>query len=222
MFLSRKASKRRIKEAEDARRNRQEIVKALADRQITRRDLFKWGLYTAGGLLVAKHGLSPFVSSAYADTTIPTGLPRSPLFGVQAFTQPMPRFDVLPRNPLSAPSPAPTAQANTTQQTLNPALEGVTPGDTGPIEGRPPGPIWAHQEFTRFPPAVSSEAITEGDKLTAVHNPGVPSTLKSGINAATPFPPRFHPKLPDQGPLAMWTYMGTLPPKLMQVRYGDP
>src|SRR5689334_13004224 len=206
MFLSRKASKRRIKEAEDARRNRQEIVKALADRQITRRDLFKWGLYTAGGLLVAKHGLSPFVRSAYADSSIPTGLPRSPLFGVQAFTQPMPRFDVLPRNAVAALSPAPTAQANTTQQTLNPALEGVTPGDTGPIEGRPPGPIWAHQEFTRFPPAVSIEASMEGAKPNSVYNPGVPSSLNSGINPASTFRPRFHPNLPDQGPLAMWTY----------------
>src|SRR2546422_10844466 len=52
MFLSSQASKLRIKEAENARRNRQEIVKALADGQITRRDLFKWGLFTTGGLLL--------------------------------------------------------------------------------------------------------------------------------------------------------------------------
>ncbi len=99
MFLSSKASKLRIREAENARRNRQEIIKALADGQITRRDLFKWGLFTTGGLLLWKHGLNPFVRSAYADSSVPTGFPRSPLFGVQAFTQPMPRFDVLPRNP---------------------------------------------------------------------------------------------------------------------------
>ena len=52
MFLSSKASKLRIREAQNARRNRQEIVKALADGQVTRRDLFKWGLFTAGGLLL--------------------------------------------------------------------------------------------------------------------------------------------------------------------------
>src|SRR5438034_3488623 len=189
MFLPNKASKLRIKEAENARRNRQEIVKALADGQITRRDLFKWGLFTVGGLLVWKHGLNPFVRSAYADSNIPTGLPHSPLFGVQAFTQPMPRFDVLPRNPVSALSPAPTAQANTTQQPLNTALEGVGPGQTGPIEGRPPGPIWAHQEFTRFPPRVSIEMTTEGAKVNSVYNPGVASTFNSGINAGTGFPP---------------------------------
>ncbi|TMG73335.1 MAG: copper oxidase, partial [Betaproteobacteria bacterium] len=175
MFLSNKASKLRIREAQNARRNRQEIIKALADGQITRRDLFKWGLFTAGGLLLWKHGLNPFVRRAYAG--VPTGFPRSPLFGVQAFTQPMPRFDVLPRNAIATLNPAPTAEANTTQQLLNPALEGVRPGDTGPIEGRPPGPIWAHQEFTRFPPAVAVPVSTEGAKVNTVYNPGVPSNL---------------------------------------------
>src|SRR5256712_3516940 len=209
MFLPWKSSKLRLREAENARRNRQEIVKALADGQITRRDLFKWGLFTVGGLLVAKHGLNPFVRSAYA--AVPTGLPRSPLFGIQAFTQPMPRFDVLPRNAISVLSPAPTAQANTTQQLLNTALEGVRPGDKGPIEGRPPGPIWAHQEFTRFAPAISIQATQEGAKANTVYNPGVASTFNSGIVATNPFRPRFHPNLPDQGPLALWTFNGTLP-----------
>src|SRR6266849_7051320 len=218
MFLSSKASKLRIREAQNARRNRQEIVKALADGQITRRDLFKWGLFTTGGLLLWKHGLNPFVRSAYA--SVPTGFPRSPLFGVQAFTQPMPRFDVLPRNAIAALNPAPTAQANQTQQLLNPALEGVTPGDTGPIEGRPPAPIWAHQEFTRFPPAIAVPVSTEGAKVNTVYNPGVPSSLNSGIDPAT-FRPAFHPGLPDQGPLALWTFNGTLPPKLLTGRYGE-
>src|SRR5712664_4337109 len=111
MFLSSKASKLRIREAQNARRNRQEIVKGLADGQITRRDLFKWGLFTVGGMLLWKHGLNPFVRSAYA--AVPTGLPRSPLFGIQAFTQPMPRFDVLPRNPnpFTFLTPAPTKEA---------------------------------------------------------------------------------------------------------------
>src|SRR6266849_518135 len=128
MFLSNKASKLRTREAQNARRNRQEIIKALADGQVTRRDLFKWGLFTVGGLLLWKHGLNPFVRSAYA--SVPTGFPRSPLFGVQAFTQPMPRFDVLPRNPIATLHPAPTAQANQTQQLLNPALELIKPGTT--------------------------------------------------------------------------------------------
>src|SRR5215470_17387892 len=135
-FLSEKSSKRCFTEVDRARKNRLEILKAWSQGQISRRYLLKWGLFTAGGVLVAKQGLSPFVRSAYADT-IPTGLPPSPLFGVQDFSTPMPRFDVLARNPnpFTFLAPAPTAQANLTQQPLNTALEGVHAGDTGPIEG---------------------------------------------------------------------------------------
>jgi hypothetical protein len=145
MWLSKKASKRRIREAEIARRNRQEIVRARSIGQISRRDLLKWGLLTAGGALAWKQGLNPFVRSAYADD-IPTGLPPSPLFGVLPFTQPMPRPDLLPRytDPFNRQwwfgKPVPQAEANVTQQLLDPALPGVIPGETGPIEGRPPGP----------------------------------------------------------------------------------
>lgn len=142
MFLSPKASKRRIQEAENARRNRQEIVEALSHGQVSRRDLFKWGLFTTVGGLALKHGLSPFVNSAYA--TVPTGAPLSPLFGALPFTQPMPRCDLLTQqaNPTTSMSPAPTAMANTTFQNLNPALVAAYPGGTtGPIEGRPPGDL---------------------------------------------------------------------------------
>ncbi len=214
-----------MREAENARRNRAEILKAWSQGQVSRRDLIKMGLFTAAGTLALKNGLSPFARSAYADdSSIPTGLPRSPLFGVQRFTQPMPRFDVLPRNPhpFTFLSPAPTAKANTTQQLLNTALEGVKAGDTGPVEGRPPGPIWAHQEFTLFAPTVSIEATQEGAKVNNAYNPGVTSAFNSGINPANGFRPAFHPGLPNQGPLALWTFNGTLPPKLMQVRYGEP
>ncbi|MBI2317328.1 MAG: hypothetical protein HYU75_10070 [Betaproteobacteria bacterium] len=219
MYLSSKASRARLREAENARSNRLEILKALSQGQITRRDLLKLGLITAGGLLVPIHGLSPFARSAYASDKIPTGLPRSPLFGVQPFTQPMPRFDVLPRHPEPGfLNPAPTAQANTTQQPV-PAVLG---GGTGPIEGRPPGPIWAHQRFDQFPPHVSVEVTQEGAKVNPVYNPGVPPSLNSGIGTSVPFPPRFHPHLPDQGLLALWTFNGTLPPKLLIGRYGEP
>src|SRR5258707_424451 len=224
MYLPGKASRARVREAENARRNRAEILKAWSQGQVSRRDLIKMGLFTAGGALTFKNGLSPFAPSAYG--AVPTGLPRSPLFNVQAFSQPMPRFDVLPRNPVSALNPAPLAQVDETKRhLLDPRLEGVRPGDTGPNEGRPPGPIWAHQEFTRFAPKISIEATQEGAKANTVYNPGVTSNFNSGITAGTPgipFRPTFHPGLPDQGPLALWTFNGTIPPKLMQVRYGDP
>src|SRR5205823_6167221 len=187
----------RVREAENARRNRAEILQAWSQGRLSRRDLMKLGLFTAAGTLVLKNGLSPLARSAYADdSSIPTGLPRSPLFGVQAFTQPMPRFDVLPRTPLSALSPAPTAQANTAQHVLNPELEGVRPGDTGPIEGRPPGPIWAHQEFTRFTPAISIQATQDGGfgrhTITIHQHNGHHGAENDGFTGAYFFPGQFY------------------------------
>ncbi len=158
-----------------------------------------------------------FVRDAAADS-VPTGLPASPTFGITKFSQPMPRFDVLTRQPVSSLVPAPTAEANTTQQPVDPALG----GGSGPIEGRPPGPIWAHQGFTQFPPQVAYDVTMEGAKVNNSYNPGVPASLNSGINPANPVRPAFHPALPDQGPLALWTFNGTLPPKLVLGRYAEP
>jgi FtsP/CotA-like multicopper oxidase with cupredoxin domain len=229
-WLTEKSSKARLREAENARRNRQEIIKEHSQGRITRRDLIKWGIISAGGALLMKNGLNAHAQSTLSTSTsssdsfsrtrgnIPTGLPPSPLFGVQAFTQPMPRFDVLPRNPIGSLTPAPTAQANTTQQPVDPALG----GGFGPIEGRPPGPIWAHQQFTRFAPQIATPVTQEGAKVNTIYNPTVPSNKNSGINAASPFSPRFHPLLPDQNNLKLWTFNGTLPPKLLVGRYGEP
>ena len=223
MFLSPKSSKRRIQEAENARRNRQEIVEALSHNQVSRRDLFKWGLFTTAGGLALKHGLSPFVTSAHA--SIPTGTPLSPLFGALPFTQPMPRADLMTRtpNPMAALSPTPTAQANEALQNLNAALVAAYPGGlVGPIEGRPPGTIWAHQRWNEFLPKIGVVATQEGAKANKTYNPGVAPSLNSGINPATTIPVRFHPKMAIQDPNTLWTFDGTVPPKLLLSRYGEP
>src|SRR5919198_6226622 len=188
IFLSRDASKARLREAENARKNRLEIVKALSHGQVSRRELFKWGLFTSAGLLAPVQGLNPFVRSAYA-SSIPTGTTPSPLFGVQPFSQPMCRFDVLPRNPISSLTPAPMKEANQTQQPVPAALG----GGFGPIEGRPPGPVWAHQQWELFPPKVAVEVTQEGAKDNYVYNPGVPSSLNSRINPGAVVDCRFHP-----------------------------
>jgi manganese oxidase len=225
VYLPARTSKARLREADNARRNRAEIVRALSWGRVTRRELIKMGLFTAAGTLAMKNGLSPFARSAFADSNIPTGLPGSPLFGVLPFSTPMPRFDVLARNPSPSTffSPGPQAESNQTQQPLNPALEGVGPGDTGPIEGRPPGPIWAHQGFTdpRFAPEIAVEASQEGARTNTVYNPQVDSRFNSGIDPTVPIPLKFHPGLPTQGPLAVWTFNGTIPPKLVLGRYGE-
>src|SRR6187401_2319926 len=100
MYISTKASRIRKREAERARRNRAVIIKARSLGQISRRDLVKWGIFTAGGLLVCKNGLSPFARSAFA--AIPTGTPRSPLFGAQKFTSPLPRLQLQTPVPMTA------------------------------------------------------------------------------------------------------------------------
>jgi FtsP/CotA-like multicopper oxidase with cupredoxin domain len=215
IFLSPKASKARLKAAEHARRNRAEIVRELSWGRVTRRELIKMGLVTSAGLLAPISGLNPFVSSVSADDE---GIPRSPLFGCLPFTQPMPRFDVLPRNPVSVLNPQPTALANQTQQPVN-ALLG---GGTGPIEGRPPGAVWAHQRFNEFPPAIAVQAIQAPGTTNVVYNPQVSSSQNSGIDPGQPIPVRFHPGMPIQNANAVWTFNGTLPPKLIQVRYGEP
>src|SRR5712664_4701950 len=161
------------------------------------------------GATAVTSGLGAFAPRAYA--VIPTGGSPSPMFGVQKFTQPMPRFDVLSRNPVASLSPAPAEQSNQTQLACDPALG----GGFGPIEGRPPGALWAHQGFADFPPQVAVEISTEGAKSNASYNPGVPQQLNSGIDPTVPFLPRFHPGLPVQDPLKLWTFNGTIPPKLV-------
>src|SRR5262245_30190500 len=99
MYLRGKPSKLRLREAENARRNRLEIVKAFSIGQVTRRELLKWGLFTVTGALAWKHGLNPFVRSAHA--SIPTGFPPSPLGNVTPFSTGLPRFDVLVRKPMN-------------------------------------------------------------------------------------------------------------------------
>src|SRR5215472_9933404 len=188
IYLPSNASKARHREAENARKNRVEIVKAWSQGQVSRRELFKWGLFTTAGLLAPIRGLNPFVDSACGDS-IPTGAPLSPLFGVQPFTQPMPRFDVLPRNPVSSLNSSPAAQSNQALKPVDPALG----GGSGPIEGRPPGAVWAHQRFSVFPPKVAVEVIQQGARANIAYNPGAPSSLNSGIHPTSSFSPFLRP-----------------------------
>ena len=234
IWLSENSDRSRMRAAQDARRNRKEINTAFTHGQVSRRELVKWGLFTSAGIIAPIGGLSPFVTPVHASSWgsyggsrgsgsgVPTGLPRSPLFGVLPFSTPMPRFDVLPRNAVSTLSPAPQAQANQTQQPLDPALVGGQTGLTGPIEGRPPGAVWAHQRFSDFPPQVAIEVSTAQATTNTTYNPGVASSLNSGIDPTQPIPLKFHPALPTQQPNSVWTFNGTIPPKLTQVRYGEP
>ena len=58
-----KVSRRVYKEMQNAAKNRRELIAAGLT---SRRDLFKMGLLTAGGMLIAKNGLS--ARAAYGQT----------------------------------------------------------------------------------------------------------------------------------------------------------
>jgi hypothetical protein len=60
MSLPKDAPRNRIREAQRARENRLEIVRALSTGQVTRRELFKWRLFTSSGLLAWKNGLNVY------------------------------------------------------------------------------------------------------------------------------------------------------------------
>jgi len=231
MYLSTKASPIRQREAQNARNNRAEIIRARSIGQITRRDLYKWGLFTAGGYLALKNGLSPFASSAFADG-VPTGTPRSPLFGAKKFTQRLNRLALQTPIPLAR---VPSADPASISDAAFPAALGERPArrlsyhtdftanpndpqfrnpvtNRGPIEGRPPGEIFAHQRWNEFFPKVGY--------IMSV-GPVVPNSS-------------FHPNFPAQEPNSIWTYgtgrvntggvtpNGTLPPFLIKGRYGEP
>jgi manganese oxidase len=189
------------------------------------------------------HGQTADASSTFrtgaAGTGVPTGLPLSPTFGVLPFTSPMYRMDILPQyyvpgseaakypmpsipQSTTALSPVPTAEANTTQQPVNPLLVNGTTGLTGPIEGRPPGSIWAHQKFSEFPPQIQIRINSADAVANSSYSPGVASNFNSGINAYSSVPGAFNPSFPVQTNNSMWLFEGTLPPKLMISRYGFP
>ena len=78
MYISPKASRIRQREAQRARDNSSEIRKALSWVRSPGAISSSGALHRCGALAL-KNGLSPFARSAFA--AVPTGMPRSPLFG---------------------------------------------------------------------------------------------------------------------------------------------
>ncbi|NWL20382.1 multicopper oxidase domain-containing protein [Pseudomonas umsongensis] len=107
-------------------------------------------------------------------------------------------------------------------------------------EGRPPGKGWSHQRWNEFYPQNAYKTVQTGARINGglrdarqmhgyavgefgpgglYHNvAGVPATdgTAKGVD------PRFHPNMPVQNHNSVWTFDGTLPPKLLMVRYGQP
>ncbi|MCB1909106.1 MAG: multicopper oxidase domain-containing protein [Rhodocyclaceae bacterium] len=111
--------------------------------------------------------------------------------------------------------------------------------DEPPAEGRPPGQGWAHQRWNEFRPQAFFKTAQAGSRVNGgfrdskqlhgytagefgpgglYHNTaGVPATDGTTGGIAI----RFHPNMPVQDHEALWTFDGTLPPKLLMARYGE-
>lgn len=112
--------------------------------------------------------------------------------------------------------------------------------ETPPAEGRPPGLGWSHQRWEEFTPESYFQTAMTGARTNlgfrdakqdhgyslgefadgglyhnTVGGPGFDGTTR-GIDI------KFHPNMPVQDPQTLWTFDGTLPPKLLKVRYGEP
>ncbi len=116
------------------------------------------------------------------------------------------------------------------------------PGTLGPAEGRPSGEEWAHQEWVELYPqkffktSVSQSRVNGGFRdarqrhgyALGEFGPGglynrvftFGDLALDGTTAGVAI--AFHPNMPVQAPNSIWTFDGTLPPKLLQVRYGEP
>ena len=144
-------------------------------------------------------------------------------------------------------APYPTQYANTLDG--NPwgqAIEGFLgrPLDAPPAEGRPPGWGWAHQRWNEFYPEIYYTTAQAGARVNGgvrdarqVHGYRVGEFGPGGLyhrvyESSVPGAPtldgttkglavRFHPMMPVQDHKALWTFDGTLPPKLLMVRYGQ-
>ena len=118
-----------------------------------------------------------------------------------------------------------------------------------PAEGRPPGEGWAHQRWNEFKPQAFFKTAQAGARTNGgfrdgkqMHRYSVGEFGPGGLYHGTfgtkditgqpqhpaifdgttaGIPIKFHPNMPIQDPNALWTFDGTLPPKLLMARYGQ-
>jgi FtsP/CotA-like multicopper oxidase with cupredoxin domain len=251
MYLPFSMSRIRQREAQNARNNRAEIVKALADGEITKRDLLRMGIYTAGGLIVAKHGLSPFARSAYASGA--TGVPRSPLGTATKFSQAFERLNYI------KPVQGGLTRVQGEYNDLRKAYEYHAAFAGNAVNGRPEKPIKRLSYHTDFTAAGlktdAAHKILNNDLVNKLTGRGPVEGRPPGemfshqrweeffpqqayiLSLAQCYQPTagshgtyFHPGMAKQGENACWCYgegagpsvRGSMPPPLLKLRYGEP
>lgn len=137
------------------------------------------------------------------------------------------------RQPLS---PLPTREANQSRGSYWAPLIGtcVRPLATSSVEGRPPGEFFAHQRWEEFFPRVYFQSAQAGARTNngfrdswQRHRYSVGEFRRSGGlyyrgGTTRGIQVRFHPNFPVQDANSVWTFDGTMPPKLLMARYGEP
>ncbi len=195
-------------------RTRHSIFGALSQGRVSRRELIRWGLMTASGALTGVGSLAAMTGRAVAAAP-----PPSPLFGVKKFTQAFRRLNLQHTVPLArtatddAAFPATSLELPArrlsyhTDFTASNGTAFVNPvTGRGPLEGRPPGEVFAHQRWAEFFP-----------KAGYVMSMG---QIAPGLG--------FHPGLPAQEPNSVWSFgagrfsRGGGTPPLLKARYGEP
>ena len=109
-----------------------------------------------------------------------------------------------------------------------------------PAEGRPPGKGWSHQRWNEFQPQAFFQTAQAGARTNGgvrdrkqLHGYAVGEFGPGGLYHNTAGAPgfdgttrgisiRIHPNMPVQDHKSVWTFDGTLPPKLLMARYGQP
>ncbi len=139
--------------------------------------------------------------------------------------------------------PLPTRQANLSRPNPWQTKIGECLGwqlKTSYIEGRPPGEMYAHQRYDEFAPKVYFQSVQSGARTNTglrdsmqlhgykvgefapgglYHNTASGSGFGGSTNGIAI---RMHPKMPVQDANSVWTFDGTLPPKLLMARVGEP
>ncbi len=172
-----KVSRTRWKEMLNAQKNRRELIAAGLT---SRRDLFKMGLLTAGGMLVAKRGLSARAlqsiigrNSDQVCAVLPAEQPASP--PTRAFVDLLPILPIAQQVKQSALSPAPTICPN-----IN-----INPANGLPFEHRAAchqGPELNPSMFP-FPPQVIYQFLQQAFQVS--QSPDLPLQTIWGFNDGT-------------------------------------
>ena len=169
-----KVSRARWKEMLNAQKNRRELIAA----RLGRRELFKLGLLTSAGYLVAKSGLS-----AWADGCEPGRCQLGCSPPTTPFLDPLPIMPVLPERQLTDPGFSPTPPQECPNNTPNPANNNLPFEGRGQFDGVLRPGTDCFQFFQRFPPQkFFIERIRQNTNFRITSDTRIPAQTIWGFN----------------------------------------